>query len=289
MGPNKDYITHIDALTVRSHGGIKILEIYRKKFPKAHILEPLKSRNRLTLIFHLIKREIWYQKICPESNVLVFSALGPIFPSRSRIFIYFQNLTILEGNSLKNRILRNYLRTIKKFSNTTYVVQHKWILDNYNYLFEKDMSVVWDHNTINLDNNKNRIIKSIFCPTSLHKFKNIDKLFNCLLELNRTDLYLIITVSKQQFLKLYPGFIIPTNVVFTGDIESKFMKWFYENVDYTIITSDYETICLPIYESLNFGTKVIAPIKPYTGSLDKEEDVKLYSSWNNLKNILNEI
>ncbi|WP_049544975.1 glycosyltransferase, partial [Vibrio nigripulchritudo] len=206
-------------------------------------------------------------------KIINFNNYNVIFPVINRI-TYFHNYLILESDDIKYRLIRCYLKLFQ--SKVKYIFQTEAVKDDFiqKFGFGLDADVKWPgikriKNTIYQDREKNKVLVPITNP--LDKHKNIDLVYD--LAKIYPDLDFYITAESTDFVR--------DNIHFIGLLKREDLYIQISTSEVVLITSTFETVCLPIFESLYCNTPVIAYRASYIErivGLNGIENISLFES-----------
>lgn len=224
----------------------------------------------------------------PRTPILFFGNLPPLFFKPSQSILYLQNCFLLpnvkvESHSFKKTLQLWVEKLILRFfvKNVSEVwVQSDWMISKVKELSEKIV-----------------VIKKPFLPTmpKPHTFEKVydfitvssfskHKKFNLFMDaLNLLDIQLkkpirvlAILDSKNSVLSKELVYFKNINFESINSPRRDEIFNFYEKSSTAVVTSAFESFCLPVYEALHFGLKVIGPREPYLKNVS--ENLRFYEN-----------
>jgi glycosyltransferase involved in cell wall biosynthesis len=235
--------------------------------PKNYRWIKKETNGFFSLIFNAFLLNLYYVYFdCIKT--INFNNYNLIFPFKNRV-TYFHNYLIIQSGDVKYKLIRGYLKIFQ--SKVKYVFQTQTVKDDFirAFGFGLDGDVKWPgikriSNIIYFSKQKNKILVPITNP--LDKHKNI-KLVYKLAEINPA-LSFYITSEKTEL----EGNC--NNIHFIGMLEKCEFYRQISSSEAVLITSTFETVCLPVFESLYCGTPVIAYKAKYIEEIIDQEGIE---------------
>lgn len=221
-----------------------------------------------TLLFTLFT-SWFYCKFYKCEKIVSFSNINTLFPLKYKVS-YFHNILIFEGKGVKYFILRNIIKYLGKKS-SVYIVQTSYVkkifIEALGYGY--NIKICWPGISIHAPQSKasnsyiNKIddgkLKILVPITNIHLVHKNFELVQSLADfLAGNSIVLIVTADSN--LKL-------SNINFIGMQSRDSYLALLDAVDATLITSTFETLCLPIFESLVKNKPVYVYDAPYVDGL----------------------
>ena len=301
----------IHAVSIHSGGGKVLLDQIITENPLGPISElicdsryelPNNYQSNIRLhrispsLFSRWKAEFLLKSLCREhanSNVLCFSNLPPALKLKNHVILYLQNALLLPGNnlytdSLKTRLRLYYEKLWLKFfwSNINEVwVQTSWMKNELQKI--SNIPVILRPILLNLPVKKPNVKKYDFLTVSgFASHKRLIELLKAWSLVKSGPSLLVITDTPSQKKIVEIEKLKLNNVTFRYGVTREDIFNHYEESQCLIITSKIESYCLPIYEALHFGLKVIAPLEGYT--MDIASQITVIDNFS-VENLSNEI
>lgn len=227
----------------------------------------------------------------PSETILCFSNLPPAFKLPNKVILFLQNALLLPGIPLYVDSLKTKLRIM---------YEKLWLKVFKKNLNEIWVQTLWMKNTLEQKTSLTIKIKPIVLdlPSPVIRTKKYDyiavtgstphkRLYELLLaweSMPNPPSLLVITDRPSDKIKAQIEKVKNVNFIF--DATRSDIYKYYEESKCLLITSKIESYCLPIYEALHFGLRVIAPDEGYTLEvINKIETIKDFSVSNLIKKI----
>ncbi|PSB80708.1 glycosyltransferase [Photobacterium damselae] len=218
-----------------------------------------------------------------------FNNFNFIFPSNNK-FTYFHNLLIINGYG-KFRLLRFTLKYLNQL-NSNFIFQTPYVYKQFESVIGKVRNhiISWPGvasisvNDYDIDKYFDYRINNIIVPISniYQKHKNFDLLLD--IASNMNDVNFIIPAENNVF--------SAKNLTFVGSKKRDELLNLINHSDGVLITSKFETVCLPIFESLFLKKNVYVFDSDYVSGLlelfGNIEGLFLYKDINDFKSKLKE-
>lgn len=211
-----------------------------------------KSTNGFFTLFFSLFASWFYAKHHRCDEIISFSNVNTVFPLVKKI-TYFHNLLIIFGESRKFCFLRfivnNFFQRSAVFIFQTSYVKYEFI---QRFKFTPKSKVLWpgvDINDGKLSRNLGKLIrgcgdKFIVPITNIdYEHKNFKLITKYAKQLLNKDITFYVTTD------LLP-LETPVNVIACGSLSKEEFVALIGETDGVIITSEYETLCLPIFEAI---------------------------------------
>lgn len=234
------------------------------------------------------RAEFYLKKISElnsEEGILCFSNMPPAFKLNGKVILFFQNALLLPGlksefDSLKTRIrilyeklwIYSFLKNVDEIW-----VQTRWMRTNF---FHTQTPILVKPFLPNFPPVNFRIEKKFDFITVSGNARH--KMLNELLFLwdkmpaDGPNL-LVVTEKPSLHISKIMKNLKNKNIHFVFDIPHDEVFIYYQQSYYLIVSSKVESFCLPIYEALHFGLKVIAIKSEF--SLELTDVVKILSKF----------
>lgn len=178
-----------------------------------------------------------------------------------KLGMYKANYIVVQTDFMKKNLIKHCNVADDKIKVLPQGISYE--LTNYNETETNDKI----KDLINKLNNENKIK---FLYVSLYQpFKNFEKLIKSLplVNINRNEFSLIITVSEEAYKKYLETIIIENNltenIINIGVVEPKDLAYIYKNVDIFLFPSLTESLGLPLVEAMSFSLPVIVSDREY--------------------------
>lgn len=111
--------------------------------------------------------------------------------------------------------------------------------------------------TNNLKINKN--YKNIIYPANYYPNKNFDKLylFDEIISENKLNIKIFLTIKNIDYLELKKKYNLK-NIYNLGQLKKNKIYNYYKKFDFVLNLSEFESMCLPLYEAIFFSKKIIS-------------------------------
>jgi glycosyltransferase involved in cell wall biosynthesis len=220
-----------------------------------------------------------------EMEILCFSNLPPAFKLKSKVILFLQNALLLPGCPLYSQNLKTRLRIL---------YEKLWLfffLNNVNEIWVQTRSMKTALKKIKLP----VLIKPIY-PVLPHPTSDIRKKYdfisisgsdthkrlNILLEAwelfgEKAPSLLLISDEPSGNIKTLLDKLGPQKIDIRFNVSREDIFKYYQESKCLIVTSKFESFCLPLYEARHFGLNIIGPDEPYVhdfGEVEAMVDMK---------------
>ncbi|ABM02632.1 hypothetical protein Ping_0788 [Psychromonas ingrahamii 37] len=223
------------------------------------------TRGLNTLFFSLFFS--WFYCVFFRCNKLIsFSNVNTIFPVKNKV-TYFHNLLIIKGGGVKYFIIK-FIITWCNQKEPLYIFQTSYVQEQFKkeFHFEPKNKILWPGVLRNIITprliKKNNSIYNLVVPiTNInHSHRNFKKIIQFAKVLEKYNINFLVTVET-----LPQG--LPANIKATGHLSrGDFLLLIYNN-DGILVSSEFETLCLPIFESLQLNRPAFVLEKEYVKGL----------------------
>jgi len=211
-----------------------------------------KSTNSFSTLFFTLFTSWFYAKFYHCSELVSLSNVNTIFPCKKKV-TYFHNLLIILGEGHKFSILRFIIRFIFQ-KNSIYIFQTSYVKDVFvkTFNFIPQNKVLWpgiDVQSKVLKREFGAIVKEngyrLIVPITNTDYHH--KNFNLVVEYARklVDQNVLFYITSDTL-----PCNLPDNIISCGSLSRDDFIALIGVSDGVIITSEYETLCLPIFEAL---------------------------------------
>lgn len=235
-------------------------------------------------IIDRIKAELDAFKITKrtQSAILFFGNLPPIMNFFPNSILFLQNAFLLPSISLFN-VIRPKLFLRHLYERCVFIsgiknVETIWVQTH----FMKNELISWKSNlnieikpiVINLPSQHDRLEHhrdiDLLLVTGTQPHKRLFPFLKCLNNSGRSDLKITIVLDSTSFSEFKDSStLLSSNVeIITCSLREDLFK-IYQRSKKILITSKFESYCLPIYEALHFGVEVILPNEKFTTELNQ--------------------
>lgn len=258
-------------LTEKTFGKVAILLCDTRYTPPAEIGPSLEIIKIKPTLFERWMAEKKLKELTdgnPGQSVLCFSNLPPAFKLNANVILYLQNALLLPNAPFYVNSLKTALRII---------YEKIWL-----YIFWKNLNTVWvQTNWMQEELGKQKIpivVKPIIPIFSQIENNNASKVYDFVsvsgsvshkrlanllkawaLMPDPAPSLLVITDKKES----YFANLEKKNVIFKINVSRDEVLRSYAESKCLILTSRLESFCLPIYEAIHFGLKLIVPDEKY--------------------------
>ncbi len=244
---------------------------------------PVLSQNTISLfkvkptIWQRFKAEFELKKLWEKhkSPILFFGNLPPLFLKTEQSILYLQNCMLLPGVpretnnwkvSLRLLIERVMLRMFLKNISEVWV-QSDWMVEKVKEM-DKDLNVKKKPflPTLPLPQQKEKIFDFI-SVASLDKHKKVEDFLTALKILDKhlskkINIALVLN-GDAKLISETKKYLKNIFLKVMTQVDRKRLFDLMESSRISVVTSHYESFCLPVFESLHFGLKVLGPKMPY--------------------------
>lgn len=223
------------------------------ELPKNHKWIKKSTNGLFTLYFALIS-SWFFAKYYNCSKIISFSNINTCLPLNSKV-TYFHNLLILVSNSLRYKVLR-FILTYLNQKKSIYIFQTPYVKSEFEKCFHYQPinKVLWPGIAIKTDEVElSMSISNLIKPSTFNLIVPITNI-----EYSHKNFKLINEYAKSPLCKDVKFYVttdsLPKgtadNITACGVLtRNKFIKLISLS-NGVLITSDYETLCLPIFEAL---------------------------------------
>ncbi|WP_253645229.1 glycosyltransferase [Vibrio sp. Y42_MX_L11] len=228
-----------------------------------------KETSGFSTLFFALCTSWFYCKLYKCDKIISFSNVNTLLPLGSKV-TYFHNALIFSGQEVKYFILRNIIKYFGKKS-CKYIVQTSYVEKTFKDEFGSGykIEVRWPGVSAEVVQGKAKIdfnikeydekIKVLVPITDISlTHKNFDLVLSIAELLIENDIAFFVTADSD--LKI-------DNINFIGAQSRAAYLALLDIVDATLITSTFETLCLPIFESLVKNKPVYVYSAPYLEGL----------------------
>ena len=232
----------------------------------------------------------------PRENVLCFSNLPPALKLPNKVILFLQNALLFPGiplhvDSIKTKLRIMYEKLWLNFfmSNVNeFWVQTAWMKD----ILEEKTAVSIKIKPIILDlptPTKRQKKYNYITVSGSTPHKRLYELLKAWELIDNPPKLLVIMDQPSSKIKAQIERVQNRNITFVINAKREDIYTYYEESKILLITSKIESYCLPIYEALHFGLRVIAPNEGYTHEvINQIEIIEDFSVSNLIKKIQTE-
>ncbi len=215
-------------------------------------------------------------------SVVCMSNIPPPLRLKQKTYIYFHNVLLLQpfkSNAKFHHKIINFLKKIYIISRISR--SYKWIVQTELIRQNLSNSLSISKNIIEVmpiyrneaSNQIDRIKNSFLFVSSISSHKNHERLFKAFIHAskkNNSKIELHLTIPENDFLKsIYNNLRYPKNlkIINHGILKKNKLYKLYCSSEFSIFPSLNESFGLPLLESVNNGTKVIAADLDYVNEI----------------------
>ena len=287
----------IDSIYLNSEGGKEIL---------SHLIEYLQKRNLLNNYYFLIdkrfnknklldiikyeylnsteiaRRKFYLNTKISYKSVVCMSNIPPPLKLKQSVFIYFHNVLLLKpfksNQGFNQKIFSFFKKIYIKFhvsKSYKWIVQTELIRHNLSKSFSISKKIIEVMPIFGggSSTKKNRIKNSFLYVGSISRHKNHKRLFKAFIDASKkinNQIQLHLTIPENDFIKsIYNNLEFPKNlkIINHGILEKNKLNTLYSTVEFSIFPSLNESFGLPLLESINNGTRVVAADLDYVNEI----------------------
>jgi glycosyltransferase involved in cell wall biosynthesis len=225
-------------------------------------------------LFKRLKAEFLLREIAeknPSEMVLCFSNLPPIFRLQNPVILFLQNALLLPGEMSFALNLKVRLRILfEKFWLNLFLnhvsevwVQTRWMKKSFQRFFNCPVEVRPIRPSLPAPVTKN-LEWDFISVTGSAAHKHLKELILAwkLLPTPRPKLLILSDTPTPEISEALKNFGDP-NLTFKWNVTREEVFEFYQRSRTLLLTSKLESYCLPLYEAIHFGLKIIAPKEDY--------------------------
>ena len=244
-----------------------LLSPYEPKVTKTNIVWIKKETNGIsTMLFTLFFSYYYYFRLgC--TRCISFNNFNFIFSSKGKV-TYFHNLLILNSLGFRYKLIRFILKFLNQ-NESLYIFQTSYVKELFkNNINDASISIVcWPGISMSYVNKGLKIGQSHYNLKLVVPIADIrlqHKNFKLIMDLakNIQNVLLIVPDNKPNGLDFIPG-----NITFIGKKDRDELLSLISISDGVLISSIYETLCLPIFESIYLGKQSFVYEQPYLNAI----------------------
>ena len=275
----------INACAAKEGGALSIVEGYVKECDPIdfyYIVSPteptilpinskwieFKTNNIYTFIYTVLFSYFHAVFYCRASKIISFNNYNCLFSFLLTRVTYFHNILIVEDSSLKYKVIRFYLKFFNQ-SSCDYIFQTSYVSNMFKSILPGINSSTIIHPKVDVDFTYksdyfdfSQYAKSInlLIPITDVNFahKNINLIYSLAKKTSSLNIVFFVTADGVNF----------DNVIFIGKkCKSEFLYVMSES-NGIVISSLFETFCLPIFEAISLNVPVYILDRPYISGLE---------------------
>lgn len=242
--------------------------------PYRPIIEPkhfkwieIKTDGISSLFFALIGAWI-YAHIYRCDKIISFSNLNTLLPFKKRV-TYFQNLLVMKGVGFKFKVLRFVMRFLNQ-RKVNYIFQTPYVRNAFfeSFKYGSDGKVFWPGLSVESERTDNKLLLDFEFNSNLnlvvpitnlsYTHKNFDLIIEYALKLPNVNFLVTSDYLPPE---------LPSNIFLIKSLSKNDFLQLVKLSDGVIITSEYETLCLPIFEALQHNKPAFVLSRDYVEGL----------------------